>query len=223
MRLIISILLTFNGILVAQSMNSANVLKSKWEVSIGYGVLQFIDNATLKSDDDYVKFPDQMSILSSSLTKHFLENYSANIYVGVQINKNLPPNPNIFSVLAGDDIRIEGSGGGFFPMGIGIKRYLLQSKLRPYIQLQGGIVMGNSQYTLAEGNIFDGVIRTDHKSESNVMHGIISTGFDYNLMKKYNINLNIGYNHSGDFKQRIGGYNNYNGLQLNTSFSIIFK
>jgi hypothetical protein len=88
--------------------------------------------------------------------------------------------------------------------------------------LSGGVVMGKAQFTVAEGNIYDGITRTDYKYEAKAISGILSTGFDYILNKNINVNLNLGYSHSDRFNKRIGGFNNYNGVQINTSLALIF-
>jgi hypothetical protein len=64
--------------------------------------------------------------------------------------------------LNGNDIEIEGSGGIFLPIDLGLKYYFTKKRFRPLVGFSVGSVSANFQYTIAEGNISNGFSRTDN-------------------------------------------------------------
>jgi hypothetical protein len=89
--LIMITLFSITGFTLAQKSKSDTKLKDRWELSVGYGIWYFVNEAELISDEELIQFPDQMELLNFSLAWHFLENLTANITVGLQIEKDTPP------------------------------------------------------------------------------------------------------------------------------------
>jgi hypothetical protein len=59
-------------------------------------------------------------------------------------------------------LKIEGSGGIFLPFDVGLN-ITLQKRFRPLVGFGVGAVSANFKYTIAEGNITNGISRTDNK------------------------------------------------------------
>jgi hypothetical protein len=195
-------------------------LKNKWEIKLNYGRWYFSNNARSKTEELFT-LPGSMNLWQLTGSWHFNEKLSADISIGFQLTRDVPPTPNIFEVLNGNDIEIEGGGGIFLPFDLGLKYYFTKKRFRPLVGFGVGSVSANFQYTLAEGNISNGFSRTDNQLNDRARFRKIYTGFDYRLGKGSSFNLNLLYYSSGTFKEPIGGYLRYQGFVINTGFSII--
>jgi outer membrane protein W len=110
----------------------------------------------------------------------------------------------------------------FLPLELGVTYYLTKNRFRPLIGLGNGIVIANSRYALAKGNINSGInTLEEYEFNDRVLFGKISTGFDYRLGKGANFSLNLSYYFSGKFEESIGGYGSYNGILVKTGLSIL--
>lgn len=203
-----------------QSLDSILVhLKNKWEIKFAYGKLYFDKGArSINKEQFFLSNPMNLWQLSSSW--HFSERLFADISIGFQLQKNIPV-PDIFSILNGNRIELEGSGVLFLPMDLGLKYYLTQKRFRPLVGVSIGSVLANSKYTIAEGNISTGIIRRDFQVRERALFGKINTGFDYRSGKHTNLSLNFSYFLLGNFKEPIGGYLNYEGFVVNVGFSFL--
>lgn len=195
--------------------------KNKWEISLGYGQW-FFNNKAKSTEEEPFFLPENMGIWQFSVGWHFAEKWFTGITAGIQQKKNVPAKPAIFDVISGEEITVEGSGGGFVPLRLELKYQLIDNKrLRPYVSVAGGVVMAKSQYTLVEGNIFDGITKTDFKSKDRTKIFSFGSGLDYRLGKNTGLRLNLSYFMSGDFEEPIGGFKSYKGFSIDANFLII--
>ncbi len=196
-------------------------MKNKWEIKVSYGQWSF--SGRVKSQEEELFFFDQgTGLWRFSGGWHVSERLSAEVGVGVQIQQNLPATPNVGSILAGDDFELEGSGGAFIPLDLTVKYYFTQKRWRPYVGIGGGAVLGNALYTLAEGNLADGVTRSDFETNGNAWLQKLETGIDYRLGLHTSASLNATILTSSKFQETLGGYTAYEGIFVNAGFSIVF-
>ena len=194
-------------------------LKNKWEIKIGYGIKTFQRRSRSLLDEPFF-FPRSMGIGQLTGVWHMSEKIGLDITMGFQLGRDIQQ-PDVFSVLNGGDLSIEGSGGLFFPLEIGGKYYFMQNRFRPYTGISLGSVLARSLYTRAEGNISTGIERTDFQLQDRVGLVSLRMGFDYRLNKHMQGSLLIAQYVSGKFNVPIGGYRDYSGLLLNLGLSLI--
>lgn len=195
-------------------------LKNKWKIKLGYGRWFLSSNSRSKTEELFT-LPGSMNLWQLAGSWHFSERLSADISIGFQLTRDVPPTPNILDLLNGNDIEIEGSGGIFLPVDLGLKYYFTKKRFRPLVGFGAGSVSANFQYTVAEGNLSNGFSRTDHQLNDRARFGKFFTGFNHRLGKNTIFSLNLLYYSSGIFKEPIGGYLRYQGFSVNTGFSII--
>ncbi len=196
-------------------------LKNRWEIELTYGRWYFSNNARSGTEELFT-LTGSMNLLQLIGSWHISEKLSAHISIGFQLTRDIPPTPNIFDVLTGNDIRIEGSGGIFLPVDLGLKYYFAKNRFRPLVGFGAGSVSAHFQYTLAEGNLSNGFSRTDHQLSDRARFGKLFAGFDHRLGKSTSFGFSFLYYSSGTFNEPIGGYLRYQGFVVNTGFSIIF-
>lgn len=194
-------------------------LKNRWEIGLTYGRWYFSENAKSNTEELFT-LPGSMNLWQLTGSWHFSEKLSADISIGFQLTRDAP-SPSINDILNGNNVEIEGGGGIFLPLDLGLKYYFTPKRFRPLVGFGVGSVSANFQYTLAEGNISNGFSRTDDQLNDRARFGKFFTGFDYRLGKGSSFNLNLLYYSSGAFKEPIGGYLRYQGFMVNTGFSII--
>lgn len=193
-------------------------LKNKWEIKLAHGRWYFASPRI----DELASFPKNMGAWEITGAWHFKERWLAELSVGVQLKRNIPTPPNIAAVLAGEDFNIEGSGGAFVPISVGLKYYFTQKRFRPLIGISGGAAPVMFRYILAEGNIINGVNRTENKFSDRTLFGNINTGFDYRLSEQFSFSVNADYNFSSSYSKSIGGYSKYKGVLVNAGIAVIF-
>ena len=147
----------------------------------------------------------------------------ADLSFGFQLIRELPPTPNIFSVIRGEDIRIEGGGGAYIPIELGIKYYLSEKRFRPLLGLGVGTVLARSTFTQATGNIVDGIVRTDIEAEARVGIFRLNTGFDYRASLGTILSVYATQYFSQAFEIPIGRNPNYEGLAIQVGFSVFLQ
>ena len=194
----------------------------KWEISVGYGVWTFMNSSKSDNPEEPFYLPSGMSHWNFLLAWHITEKNSIDLSVGIQQKKNIPPQPNIFQIIGGYNIEIEGSGGGFVPIKLGTTFYPKPGRFRPFVGTNAGLLIAKSQYTEAKGNRFDGITRTDYIMKGKVPVLGLSTGFDYRAGEYVSFNICTEYNISGKFDEPIGGYNMYHGFLFIGQLAIIF-
>jgi hypothetical protein len=100
-------------------------LKNRWEIKLTYGRWFFSNNAKSKTEELFT-LPGSMNLWQLTGSWHFSEKLSADISIGFQLTRDVPPTPNISDVLNGNDVEIEGGGGIFLPFDLGLKYYFTQ-------------------------------------------------------------------------------------------------
>ena len=195
-------------------------LDKRWEIKLTYGKWGITSSA--KSMEDELFFlPAQMDHWQLHGTWHLAESLSADLSIGFQIERDVPSRANIFSVILGDEVEIEGSGGGFIPIDVGVRYYLRKDRFRPYVGVSQGLLMIRSQYTQATGNLTNGIVRTDYSFQDRQWFAGMKAGFDYRASKLIQLNLNIFYTWSNAFLEPVGGFLRYEGLGINLGMAIL--
>ncbi len=195
-------------------------LDNRWEIKFTYGKWA-VTKAAKSMEDELFFLPAQMDRWQLHGTWHISEFLSADVSLGFQIVRDVPSRSSIFSVILGDELEIEGSGGGFIPADIGLRYYLLKSRFRPYIGASQGLLIVRSQYTQAEGNLTNGIIRTDYSFRDRQWFGEMKTGFDYRASKSIQFNLNVFYTWSKAFPEPVGGFLRYEGVGANLGMNVL--
>lgn len=195
-------------------------LKNRWEIKLALGKW-FFTNGAKSNEEDLFFLPARLNLWQLIGTWHFSERLFVDLSVGFQLKRDVPAAPNILSVLYGEDISVEGSGVVFIPVGLGLRYYLTKGQFRPLLGIGSGAVLIRSQYILAEGNLVNGITRTDFLSNDRSRFGSVIAGFDYRWGGHSNLSVNLSYYTSGDFTEPVGGYSRYESVVINVGFSII--
>jgi hypothetical protein len=196
-------------------------LRNKFEFSIGFG--PFYQSGFYKNDvaNSTFNFPNKMNQWQFALAWHPFEKWEIDIKLEYRAIKNLPDRPNLFSVINGEEISIDGEGGGMVPILFGTKYYLLKSRLRPYIGISGGICKFKTQYTEVRGNIYDGINRTDFEQDEILRIIGFETGFTYRLGERINAGIGIQYQQSEPFKEMDVGFDRISGFSITPQISVL--
>lgn len=196
-------------------------MRKKVMLSVGYGKWYFSNSAKSNNEEELFFLSDNMGQWRLMLSWNFFEKLAADISVNYQMEKNVPT-PDIMSIMSGEDVEIDGGGGGMGAVQLGIKYYLRKALFRPYIHSSYGIVTAKSQYTKAEGNMDTGINSTDYTFESKANLYNIGSGIDYRLGKNISFCLDFNYAYSNPFDEPIGGYNSYRGFSITANLAIVF-
>jgi len=195
-------------------------MEKKWAIKLTYG-RSFFSKKAQSDIEALFYFPAAMNLWKFSGSWHFSEQFSIVLNIGSQLYKNEPVR-NIEELMNGDDQVLEGSGGIFLPIDLGLKYYITKKRFRPFVGLGLGFVSTKFKTVIAEGNIFSGFTRTEQLFEGRGALINLNTGFDYRMNKHIGFNLNLSNYSSSTFKAPVGGYAKYQGLAINTGFSIVF-
>tara|TARA_R110002050_G_scaffold300779_1_gene472580 strand:+ start:2896 stop:3663 length:768 start_codon:yes stop_codon:yes gene_type:complete len=194
----------------------------KWEIAVGYGSLLFMEASKSTKKEEPFFLPNGLITWQLDVTWHFQNKLAANFNFGIQQEKNIPPTPNLFAILGGGELEIEGSGGGFFPVKGSILYYPFKNRLQLFYGAGLGMVMGKSQYTEVRGNIFDGITKTDFIYQDKVPFLGITAGCGYQTGNLFRFVLKTDYAVSTKFKETVGGFTRYHGFTVLAQASIIF-
>lgn len=201
-----------------QALDSSLVhLERKWEIKAMYGRWFFPQTGI----DEFANFPNRMDTWQLTGAWHFKERWLAEFSVGLQLKRDVP-RPNIAAILSGDDFNIEGSGGAIVPLSLGLKYYFTQKRFRPLVGISSGVARMAFRYTVVEGNIGNGIERTDEQFSDGTLFGNINAGFDYRLSERFSWSVNAAHYFSRSLSAPIGGYSNYQGTMISTGIAIIF-
>jgi hypothetical protein len=206
----------------AQSVVDANFPDKKWEIAVGYGSLLFMEASKSTKKEEPFFLPSGVGTWQLDVIWHFQNKLAANFNFGIQQEKNIPPTPNLFAILGGEELEIEGSGGGFVPVKGSILYYPFKNRLQPFLGAGMGLLIAKSQYTEVRGNIFDGITKTDFVSKDIVPLFGFNAGCGYRTGKLTQIALKADYAISKKFENSIGGYNRYNGFTLLAQIAVVF-
>ncbi|MEL6863258.1 MAG: hypothetical protein AAFP19_02515 [Bacteroidota bacterium] len=195
-------------------------LKNRWEIKLAYGKYFFIEQSRSMEEEELLSPTVDMNLWELMAGWHFSERLTADFTIGFQLRKDMGARPDLVSVFNGDEIEVEGAGIAFIPVHFGLKYYLTKKRFRPLIGLGLGTVLARAKYILAEGDITNGITRTENVFRDRSWTSHLSTGFDYRMGLRSNFNLDFSYYSSGEFKETIGGYLSYRGwaIQMGISF-----
>jgi hypothetical protein len=194
----------------------------KWEIAVGYGSLLFMEASKSTKKEEPFFLPSGVGTWQLDVIWHFQNKLAANFNFGIQQEKNIPPTPNLFAILGGEELEIEGSGGGFVPVKGSILYYPFKNRLQPFLGAGMRLLIAKSQYTEVRGNIFDGITKTDFVSKDIVPLFGFNAGCGYRTGKLTQIALKADYAISKKFENSIGGYNRYNGFTLLAQIAVVF-
>lgn len=196
-------------------------LKNNWQFSLSYGQFYF-NNSAKSKDKSLLAFPKQMGVWNLSCARYLSEHLSVNANFGILIKKIKPPRPNVFSILGGADVEIEGGGILLVPVSVGMDYFFLKQRFRPYAGFSVGVVPAKYKYIEGSGNISVGIHKNEYKFNSNAPFIELSSGFIYRTGKNVQLGLNCDHLQSKDFNENIGGYKAYNGFKVSVVFSVVF-
>ena len=182
----------------------------------------YFNNSAKSKEKSILEFPKNMGVWNLSCARYLSEHLSVNANFGVLIKKIEPPRPDVFSVINGANIDVEGGGLFLIPISFGMDYYFLKQRFRPYAGFSIGIVPAKYKYIEASGNISNGINRNEFEFNSNATFVELSSGFIYRTGKNVQLGLNCDYLQSKDFNENIGGYKAYNGFKISVIFSVVF-
>jgi len=194
----------------------------KWEIAVGYGSLLLMEASKSTNIEEPFFLSNGVSTWQLDVIWHFQNKLAANFNVSIQQEKNIPQSPNFLAILFGEELDIEGSGGGFVPIKSSILYYPLKNRLQPFMGAGIGLLIAKSQYTEVKGNINDEITKTDFVSEDIVPLFVFNAGCGYRTGKFTQIAIKADYSFSKKFENSIGGYNRYNGFTLLGQITIVF-
>lgn len=203
------------------SFNKSNDKDRKNRLSLSYGVWRF-NHSAKSSEESLIEIPQSMGAWELSFARYLSTSLSVNIHLGIMVKKIEPPRPDIFSVINGADIDVEGGGIFLMPISVGMDYYFLKQRFRPYAGFGVGIVPARYTYVEASGNITNGINRNEFDFKSNAAFVELSSGFIYRTGKNVQLGVNCDYLQSEDFDENIGGYQAYNGFKISGIFSVVF-
>jgi hypothetical protein len=195
--------------------------KHNWQISLSYGQWHFANSAKAR-EKAILDFPQTIGVWNLSCAKVLSEHISVNAKWGVLFKKIEPPGLNLFSILAGDSVDIEGGGIFFMPMSIGMDYSFLKNRFRPYAGFGFGVVPARYKFIEGAGNLFNGISRNERDFKSNAPFVELSAGFVYRPGKNIQWGLNGDYVRSREYSENIGGYKAFNGFKMSVVFSVVF-
>lgn len=193
----------------------------KNQLSLSYGQLNF-DNSARSRKESFLKFPKTMGAWQLSYSRKFHKSLWANINLGILIKKIEPPRPDIFSIINGADVDVEGGGIVLLPVSVGMDYFFLKRRFRPYTGVNIGIIPARYKYVEAFGNLSNGINRNEYEFNSKAPFAELSTGFVYRTGSNTQFGLNFDYVKSRNFVDDIGGYKAYGGVKVSLLFSVVF-
>ncbi|MCI4666754.1 MAG: hypothetical protein MRZ79_01235 [Bacteroidia bacterium] len=196
-------------------------LKGHFELGLSYGQAFLAEAAKSQEPEPYI-LPSRMGAWRFHLNWFPKERLGTDFSIGILTSRDEPPTPNFSSVLGGEEFEAEGSGAGYIPIELGVKYFILKRKFRPYVKVSGGIIIANSRYILVEGNIVDGISRSDSQSRASSWMTGVHSGFNYRLGDRVNLGCELSYSYSGAYGEVLGGYSRFEALGIQTGLSFIF-
>jgi hypothetical protein len=196
--------------------------KYNWQISLSYGQWYFANSAKAR-EKAILDFPQKMGVWNLSFARVLSEHISVNANWGVLLKKIEPPGLNIFSILAGDSVDIEGCGIFFMPISVGMDYFFLKKRFRPYAGIGFGIVPARYKFIEGAGSLSNGINRNERDFKSNAPFVELSAGFVYRPGKNIQWGLNGDYVRSREFSENIGGYKAFNGFKVSAVFSVFIK
>lgn len=196
-------------------------LKNNWQLSISYGQLIF-NNSSKSKENSLLELPKNMNAWNLSFARYLSEHFTVKSNLGIVIKTVKPPRPDIFSIINGANVEIEGGGIILVPIRVGVDYFFLKQRFRPYAGIGVGTVLARNKYVEASGNISNGINRDEYEFNGNAIFGELSSGFYYRTGKKTQLGLNCDYLRSKDFGKNIGGYKALNGIKISVFWSFVF-
>lgn len=195
--------------------------KHKWQISLSYGQWNFANSAKAR-EKAILDFPQRIGAWNLSFARNLSDHISINANLGLLFTKIVPKSLNIFSILAGDSVDVEGGGIFFMPISIGMDYYFLKNRFRPYAGFGLGVVPARFKFIEGTGNLSNGINRNERNLKSNAPFVELSAGFVYRPGKNIQWGLSGDYVCSKEFIENIGGYKAFNGFKVSAIFSVAF-
>lgn len=196
-------------------------LKNNWQLSLSYGQWYF-DHSAKAEEKALLEFPGNMGTWNLSCARFLSEQISVNVNLGIRLKKIQPPRPDIFSVINGAEVDIQGGGMFFMPISVGMDYFFMKQRFRPFTGLSVGIVPASYRYLEASGSISNGINRDELEFKSSSTFFELSSGFVYRAGRNVQLGLNCDYLRSRSFEENIGGYKSYSGVNVSLMFGVVF-
>jgi len=196
-------------------------LKNNWQISLSFGQSYF-NNSAKSKEVTQLEIPKSMNVWNLSFARYLSESLSVNVNLGILLKKIAPPRPDVYSIIGGEDLEIEGGGIFFMPVSIGVDYFFMKQRFRPYTGFSFGMVRANYKYIEAWGNISDGINVNENLLNDKRPFVELSAGFIYRSGKNVQLGLNGDYFKSKEFNENIGGYKSYNGFKISVVYAVVF-
>lgn len=196
-------------------------MKNKFTMGVNYGQFYFAGSSKIVDNETFIIVPDNSGVWEFYTSYWFSKHFSLKLNLNYSSVKDIPPRPDIWSILGGEDIRIEGGGVGMIPLSLNLQYSFFNKKFRPYVLAGAGIVAAKSQHTKVTGNIFDGINREDLEQKEKAYFCQLGSGISYRPNKYVKYNLDINYSLSADFNEPIAGMKNYRGFDFSAGSELI--
>jgi len=193
-------------------------MRTRWGIKLSWG--RWYPSKVSQPNNQSFQESLSLNVWQLGCRWHFSERFLADFTVSFQLDKNVPQ-PDFFSILSGNDVRIEGYGLLFIPIEFGLKYHFTQKRFRPYAGVGFGGVLANGRFTEVEGNINNGFTERDIDLNGRVGFGKLSTGFDYRLGKIAVFTIDFSYCTSGKFEEEIGRYANFQGFSFHLGLTFL--
>lgn len=196
-------------------------MKNRFTIGVNYGQWYFAGSSKIVDNETIIIFPGNSGVLKFYISYWFLKHFSLKLNLNYFSVKDVPPRPDIGSILDGEDINIEGSGAGMIPLSLNLQYSFFNKKFRPYVLAGAGIVAAQSQHTKVTGNISNGINREDFEQKEKAYFCQLGSGISYCPDKYVKYNLNINYSLSADFNEPIAGMKNCRGFDFSAGIELI--
>ena len=113
-----------------------------------------------------------------------------------------------------------GTGGARMPMGIRWNPFKAEHRLQP---LKPFLTAGVGPVIVAHGGTFiaSGSVSTGGNTRATI-GGHLGGGFDLHVARSFSLGLGVGYNAMANFSEPVGGYKNFNGVQVSLGIGWLF-
>lgn len=196
--------------------------KNKLELKLDRGQWYFSDRVRSSNDESFF-LSEGMNSWMLITSYYLLENLSLDASFGIKLAKEIPTRDAFLPITMGEEVEIEGYGAVFIPMDVGFTYYFLTNKLKPYLGINGGILVANTQHTLVTGNLTTGINRSENQTKDAIGFGRLHGGIRYQFGKRAALDLSSSQYFSKTYEVAMGGYERHAGLLIQLGYSLLLS
>lgn len=200
--------------------STLNHLKGNWQVSVQYG-LSILSNPAPFGENGTLKFPGVNNSWKLSVMHFPSESFSLEAKFAFEYDR-LAPDIDRQSILNGATLDAEGGALSLIPISLEANYYIKRKRFRPYLGIGIGFLRVNSILINATGTISSGIDQEETRYSSSAPFLAVATGFYYRSTQRVQLGLHLNSYRSGPFSESIAGFDNYQGVQVNGSLSLLF-